>query len=182
MCAFVLDPLQSHSLKASLQGCSHAYLFPASKDLGKVRAAGISLHLLCLMQVQVSIEMLSRLVARAVWITNSSQPRLDGSTVNPVTCINLAGCSPKPGQSAAQLLAYCIQLCPNLQELVACKVGAIHSTPTLPLSADGALQVLRACKRHLKVKPSLRGVRGATLGHGDFLICFAHLMHAQAMP
>ncbi|KAK9816334.1 hypothetical protein WJX74_010379 [Apatococcus lobatus] len=101
---------------------------------------------------QVSIEMVSRLVARAVTFSNTHQPSLDGSTVNPVSIINLSGCRAVPGQTSAQLLAYCINLCPNLQQLIACQPGHGKSEPTLPLSADGALQVLRAAKKHSHVR------------------------------
>ena len=103
------------------------------------------------MQVQVSIEMVSRLVARAVRISNSHRMTFSNRTINPVTFINLAGCSGIPGQPAGHLIAYCIDLCPNLQELQACRVGEGKCRATMPLPADGALQVLRACHKHQKV-------------------------------
>ena len=95
--------------------------------------------------------MISRLVARAVKISNSRRPMLGNRTINPVTCIDLAGCSSIAGESAAKLIAYCIQLCPNLRELQACRTGDGRAHATMPLSADGALQVLRACNKHAKV-------------------------------
>ncbi|KAK9847789.1 hypothetical protein WJX84_003023 [Apatococcus fuscideae] len=43
-------------------------------------------------------------------------------------------------------------LCPNLQRLMACRPGDGRSKATMPLSADGALQVLRWSKKHAKMK------------------------------
>lgn len=99
--------------------------------------------------------MISRLVARAVAFSNTHAARPDGSTINPVTVINLSNCRAVPDQTPAQLVAYCIDLCPNLQQLVACQPGNGRLKPTLPLSADGALQVLRAAKKHSHVGLSI---------------------------
>ena len=107
--------------------------------------------------MQVSVEMVSRLVTRAVAFSNTHAPRLDGSKVNPIVNINLSGCSSTaPGKTPAELLAYCVNACPNLQQLIACQLGNGRAKPTLALSADGALQVLRAAKTHSNVGGSVK--------------------------
>ncbi len=128
-----------------------AHFYPSVQRLSLTTHSKCKCDIACTMQVQVSIEMASRLVSRAVRISNSQQ-RPGSRMINPITFINLAGCSGIPGQSDAQLVAYCIQLCPNLRELQACRTSNGRAKATLPLSADGALQVLRACKTHTKVR------------------------------
>ena len=110
--------------------------------------------------MQVSVDMVSRLVTRAVAFSNTHAPRLDGSKVNPIVNINLHGCSAVLGKTPAELLAYCVNACPNLQQLIACQLGNGRAKPTLPLSADGALQVLRAAKTHSHVGGSVENPAG----------------------